>query len=188
MLAGGRATRFGSDKLVADHEGMPLLHHAILRVAQACDDVVVVLAPAAEASGLPPGVAVTHDPIEGQGPLVGLLQGLTAATRSDRVVVAGGDMPDLRVPVLDEMLRVLDEAAVDAVALSDGKRTRPLPCVLRTRAAAGTVDALLSTGHRRLGDVLDAMRTAVIDEPTWTALDPGRRTLFDVDEPRDLRS
>jgi hypothetical protein len=27
----------------------------------------------------------------------------------------------------------------------------------------------------------------VVDEPTWTALDPARRTLFDVDEPSDLR-
>jgi len=26
----------------------------------------------------------------------------------------------------------------------------------------------------------------VIDEPTWTALDPGRLTLRDIDEPDDL--
>jgi hypothetical protein len=26
----------------------------------------------------------------------------------------------------------------------------------------------------------------VIDEATWTTLDPGRRTVFDVDEPADL--
>jgi len=26
----------------------------------------------------------------------------------------------------------------------------------------------------------------VIDEPTWVALDPERRTLFDVDVPSDL--
>jgi 6-phosphogluconolactonase (cycloisomerase 2 family) len=37
-----------------------------------------------------------------------------------------------------------------------------------------------------LRDLLGAMRVAVIDEPTWVALDPGRRTLFDVDEPGDL--
>jgi hypothetical protein len=32
------------------------------------------------------------------------------------------------------------------------------------------------------------MRTAVIDEATWTALDPSRSTLHDVDEPSDLKS
>jgi len=46
--------------------------------------------------------------------------------------------------------------------------------------------ALLHEGRRALHDLLDALRTAVIDEETWVALDPGRRTLFDVDEPDDL--
>jgi len=45
---------------------------------------------------------------------------------------------------------------------------------------------LLHAGRRRLRDMLDSLRTAVIDEATWTALDPQRRTLHDVDEPGDL--
>jgi len=28
--------------------------------------------------------------------------------------------------------------------------------------------------------------TVVIDEATWMAMDPGRRSLFDVDRPEDL--
>jgi hypothetical protein len=46
--------------------------------------------------------------------------------------------------------------------------------------------ALLHAEHRALHDLLDALRVAVIDEATWVALDPARRTLFDVDEPSDL--
>ena len=168
------------------YRGIPLLHHAVLRLAEVCDDVVVVLAPGADPAGLPPGVRATHDLTEGEGPLAGLHQGLMAAVRSDLVVIAGGDMPDLRTPVLREMLRVIEEAEVDAVALQDGERPRPLPCVLRTWPAADMVHALLHAGRRRLRDVLDALRTAVLDEPTWTALDPERRTLRDVDEPDDL--
>ena len=33
---------------------------------------------------------------------------------------------------------------------------------------------------------VDALRVAVIDEPTWHALDPDRATLRDVDVPADL--
>ena len=186
MLAGGRSTRFGSDKLATIHRGMPLLHHAVLVLAGVCEDVVVVLAPGAEATGLPPGVRTTNDPTEGEGPLAGLHQGLMAVVRSDAVVVVGGDMPDLQTPVLQEMVRVLDDAGVDAVALEDGGRPRPLPCVLRTWPAADVAHTLLHAGRRRLRDVLDSLRTAVIDEATWTALDPERRTLHDVDEPGDL--
>ena len=38
-------------------------------------------------------------------------------------------------------------------------------------------------GRRSLRDLLAAVTTVVVDEPTWTALDPERRTLIDVDEP-----
>ena len=186
VLAGGRSTRFGSDKLIASYRGQPLLHHAALRVAEVCDDVVVVLAPGTDGAGLPPGIRTTNDPTEGEGPLAGLHTGLLAAVRSDIVVVVGGDMPDLRVAVVREMLRVLDAAAVDAVVLGDADGPRPLPGVLRTWPAADMTHTLLHAGRRRLRDVIDGLRTAVIDEATWTALDPERRSLFDVDEPDDL--
>ena len=186
VLAGGRATRFGADKLVQDYHGQPLLHHAVHRLAEVCDDVIVVLAPGADGAGLPPGVRSTNDATEGEGPLSGLHSGLMAAVRSEAVLVAGGDMPDLQAAVLREMVRVLDEAQVDAVALADEERPRPLPCALRTWPAADMTHTLLHAGRRRLRDLLDASRLAVIDEATWTALDPERRTLFDVDEPEDL--
>ena len=186
MLAGGRSARFGSDKLVAERAGLPLLHHAILRIAEVADDVVVVLPPGASGDGLPPGVRPANDPTEGEGPLAGLHAGLLATVRSDVVVVVGGDMPDVQAAVVREMLRVLEEAGVDAVALQDGEEPRPIPIVLRTWPAADAVHTLLHAGRRRLRDVLGALRTAVIDEATWTALDPERRTLFDVDEPDDL--
>ncbi len=188
VLAGGRSTRFGADKLVAPLDGIPLVHHAVHALASVSDEVVVVTAPGDDVSRLrlPPGVRTTADPTEGEGPLAGLHAGLMAAVRSDVVVVAGADMPSLRAAVLREMLGALDDAAVDAVALHDGERVRPLPCALRTWAAADVAHSLLHAGRRRLGDVLDALRTAVLDEATWTALDPERATLRDVDTPEDL--
>ena len=82
--------------------------------------------------------------------------------------------------------RSQSEAEVEAVALQDGDRFRPLPSVVRTARAVEVAHALLHDGHRALRDLLDALRLAVIDEPTWVALDPERRTLFDVDAPSDL--
>jgi molybdenum cofactor guanylyltransferase len=186
VLAGGRATRFGSDKLAASYDGVPLLRRAIDAVAEVADAVIVVLPPGVDRGDLPPGVTVTHDLQEGEGPLAGLHTGLLAAIRSDLVVVAGGDMPELQPDVLRLLVASLDEASVDAAALADGDRARPLPSALRTWPAADAAHTLLHAGRRRLRDVLDALRTAVIDEATWTALDPDRRTLLDVDEPGDL--
>jgi molybdopterin-guanine dinucleotide biosynthesis protein A len=58
--------------------------------------------------------------------------------------------------------------------------------VLRNEPVAHTIGGLLDAGRRSLRDLLASVRTVVVDEPTWTALDPERRTLFDVDEPADL--
>jgi molybdenum cofactor guanylyltransferase len=186
VLAGGRSTRFGSDKLTATFNGRPLMHAAIDVVSGVCDDVIVVRSPGRSGEDLPAGVRVANDPTEGEGPLAGLHAGLIAAVRSGSALVVGGDMPDLQPAVLRELLTVLDPAEVDAAVLADGDRPRPLPAALRTWPAADVAHALLHAGSRRLRDVFDALRTAVIDEDTWTALDPGRRTLIDVDEPSDL--
>jgi molybdopterin-guanine dinucleotide biosynthesis protein A len=187
VLAGGRSTRFGSDKLTAVYRGKPLLHLAIGALGEVCDEVVVVLSPAGEELTLPEGVTVrfARDANEGEGPLAGLYAGLMAS-RTELVLVAGGDMPELQPPVLREMLRVARKGEADAVALADGDRVRPLPCVLRMLEGLDATHTLLHMGGRRLRSLVEAIHPAVIDEVTWTALDPERRTLFDVDEPDDL--
>jgi molybdopterin-guanine dinucleotide biosynthesis protein A len=186
VLAGGRSTRFGSDKLTAPYRGIPLLHHAIARVAEVSDDVVVVMGPAASGENLPQGARLTHDSSEGEGPLAGLHAGLLAAVRSDLAVVVAGDMPDVLPPVLSELIRALTGAEHDAAALATPAGPSPVPIALRTWPAADAVHTLLHAGRRRLGDVLDVLATVVLEESRWTALDPGRRSLVDIDEPGDL--
>jgi molybdopterin-guanine dinucleotide biosynthesis protein A len=187
VLAGGRSSRFGRDKLTEEYEGSPLLHHPVSRLLEVCDRVVVVLAPGAEEPPMPGGTDVTfaRDAIEGEGPLRGLFAGLSVAN-AEWIVLAGGDMPDLQPAVLREMLRAARETGVVAVTLSDGGTERPLPSVLRTGPATDAARALLEAGRRSLRDLLAVVATVVVDEPTWTALDPERRTLRDVDEPPDM--
>lgn len=188
MLAGGRSRRFGRDKLAEEIDGRPLLHHAILRLLDVCDRVVVVIGVDSEEPPVPLGATVTfaRDSTADEGPLRGLAAGLEVAGTT-WAVVAGGDMPDLQPPVLGEMLRAARETAAVAVVLSDAGDARPLPCVVRTEPAADAAAVLLGSGRRRLRDLLSAVRTVVVDEPSWTALDPGRRTLVDIDEPGDVR-
>ena len=187
VLAGGRSARFGRDKLAEPLGERPLLHHPILALAEVCDVIVVVLAPDVAVPPMPTGVDVTiaRDVEPDRGPLAGLAAGLAVAT-DDVSVVVGGDMPGLQRDVLREMVRACRETGAVAVALSDGGRERPLPIVVATRPAREAAGRLLSDDRRRLRDLLAEVRTVVIDEPTWTALDPERRTLFDVDEPADL--
>jgi molybdopterin-guanine dinucleotide biosynthesis protein A len=165
---------------------VPLVHHAVLALAGVAADVLVVAAPGVRPD-LPTGVRLLlqHDVTEGEGPLVALSNAL-ANVRTPLALAAAGDMPELARAVLLELLRVAEEADVDAVALQDGERVRPLPVVLRLRRARPVAAALVRSGERRLRTLLDGLRVAAVDEPTWRALDPAGRTLFDVDEPSDL--
>jgi molybdopterin-guanine dinucleotide biosynthesis protein A len=188
VLAGGRSSRFGGDKLAAVERGMPVLHHAVLRLLEVCDEVVIVLAPDAPEPVLPPGVPArfVRDAADGEGPLAGMLAGL-GATRAGLAVVAGGDMPELATSVVLEMLAVAGrDGRVEAVALQDGDRVAPLPIVVRVERGRHVAHALLHEGERSLHRFLDAVRVAVIDEQTWRRSDPERRTLRDVDVPGDL--
>lgn len=92
VLAGGRSTRFGSDKALAMLDGQSLLDHASAALRPQCDAVVVV--------GREGGIADWPRP--GMGPLGGIAGALGyAATHGfDQVVTAPVDCvrlpPDLR--------------------------------------------------------------------------------------------
>ena len=184
VLAGGRSERFGRDKLAEAIDGRPLLWHAIDAVRPLAGEVVVVVAPDAHPD-LPDDVVVARDPVAFEGPLAGLLAGLTA-TRAATVIVVGGDMPSLVGSVALAMLGGLADAAFDAVVLEHDGRPRPLPLVVRRDQAAIAASRLVDGGERRLRALTTALATTVIPEATWRRLDPEGRSVRDVDTPGDL--
>jgi molybdenum cofactor guanylyltransferase len=187
VLAGGRSSRFGSNKLAVRIEGVSILGRAIATLASVTDDVVVVIDPSGPVPDLPtdPPHRLVRDAHPFEGPLAGVASGLGAIGTEISVVMAG-DMPFVHVEVLREMVRVCAEPSVDAVVLMDGDRARPVPCVLRTRPALDAAQSLLASGEHRLRALPSALHATAIDEAVWTRLDPTRRTLVDVDEPGDL--
>jgi molybdopterin-guanine dinucleotide biosynthesis protein A len=184
VLAGGRSSRFGRDKLAATIDGRPVLEHAIDAVRDVVDVVVVVLAPDDERP-LPVGVEVARDLTAFEGPLAGLAAGLAALPDDvDRALVSGGDMPRMAGPVLALLLRTLvEDDAVDAVVLDEGG---PLPMAIRRNRSRQLAEDLLAAGERRLRAVPESLGATVIDGETWRAVDPAGATLLDIDEPSDL--
>jgi molybdopterin-guanine dinucleotide biosynthesis protein A len=186
ILAGGRSSRFGRDKLAEPIDGRPLLQHVIDAVRPLATEILVIAAPVAT---LPltanEEVIMVHDPVAFEGPLAGLLAGLAVA-HEPVVLVVGGDMPTIVGAVIGSMLEALDAPGVDAVALEHEGRVRPLPMVLRRDQALATSERLIREGERRLRSLLDALATKVIPESTWRGLDPDGLTVRDIDTPADL--
>ena len=189
VLAGGRSERFGRDKLSEPYRGEPLLQHAVDRLLEVCDRVIVVASPGADVPTVASDdrVVIARDAERDRGPLAGLVAGL-GKVQTEWALVVGGDMPELVPAVLEELLRCGRETGAVAVALADAGDARPLPCGVAAHPALEAAARLLATDRLRLRDLLAEVRTVVIDEPSWTVFDPERRTLFDVDEPSDLEA
>ena len=185
VLAGGRSSRFGRDKLAELIDGRPLLDHAIAAV-RALTDVIVVVGASDGDRSLPDGVTLVHDERPFEGPLVGLDGGLAAVgTAVDRVIVVGGDMPTLVPAVLGRLLASLGDDATAAILEVDGPRAI-LPMALATERAGALVAHLVVAGERRLGALLDDLDVRVVPQSEWRFDDPDGRTLRDIDAPSDL--
>jgi molybdopterin-guanine dinucleotide biosynthesis protein A len=159
----------------------------VLRLAEVCREVVVVVSPEGPKPDLPSGplLRLAHDPVEGQGPLAGLAAAL-AEVGTELALAAAGDMPDLSVHVLVELVAQARESGAEAAALEQGGTLRPLPAVLRVEPARRAAQALLDQGERSLMGLLATLRMTRLDESTWGALDPEGRTFRDIDLPQDL--
>ncbi|MEH3123250.1 MAG: molybdenum cofactor guanylyltransferase [Sphingomonas phyllosphaerae] len=103
VLAGGRATRFGSDKALAALDGRALLDHAIASLTPHCDTVVVVGRTEA------PVTCIPDLPLSDLGPLGGIAGALAYAADHgfDAVLTTACDTPFLP----DEIIAALRTAA-----------------------------------------------------------------------------
>jgi molybdopterin-guanine dinucleotide biosynthesis protein A len=193
VLAGGRSTRFGADKLAVDVGGRPLLHRAILAVATVSDEIVVVIGSDGARPRLPSDaggkVRVVRDAVADGGPLAGLASGLAAA-RGRLAIMVGGDQPSLSPAVLGELLLWLgrdgDGPPLDAVALVEDRLLRPLPAALRVATVRPIVEMLLEAGSRSLLGLFERLRVGTLEPERWRILDPDGASLRDVDTPDDL--
>ena len=194
VLAGGGSTRFGTDKLAAELDGRPLLHHALERIAEAADRIVLVLAPASAVPALPPGIErrieIARDQASNQGPLAGLAVGLgrlDAARDADAIaIVVGGDMPRLVPGVLRLLAERVARDAETAAAVLESDPVPALPVALRASAALDAARTLLAADLRSLRALLDELAAVTIPAGEWRLLDPAGTTLADVDTPEDL--
>lgn len=160
IIAGGRSSRFGSDKAEALVRGRSLLDHACEALVSQIDDLVICGRSSTNLRSLP------DRPVSGLGPL----GGLNAALRD---ALARGFTSVLTVPVdtfplpCDLAWRFRGHGA----------------CTLRTQYLIGSwpaslaplLDAHLLAGHRSLRSWAVACGAASIDDTVWRLRNINRR-------------
>lgn len=164
VLAGGASRRMGRDKATLTvpgrFAGLTLVEHLVSVLARRCDPVFVVAAQGQVLPDLP--AQVLRDEVPGLGPLPAIGLGLRAAGQSGarRAFVCAVDMPFLTTDLIDTLTSPAAE-----VVLGHTDRDHYLAGVYAT-ALADTVDALVASGERRVGalmEVVDVRRIVLAD-------------------------
>lgn len=184
VLAGGRSTRFGSDKAAFQLGGRPLLAALVDALTPLFSEVLVVSKSAERYAPLVAASGARHvtDELSTHNPLTGIVSGVAAA-RNPVVFACACDMPfaaDVRA------IEVLQEALGDAAAVAFTRAGIPEPLLALYRR-----DACLPVARLRLaaGDgprrVLEEVGARLLSFEECFPEGAERSPLFDVDTPDD---
>jgi molybdenum cofactor cytidylyltransferase len=185
LLCGGRASRFGSDKLLAPvkvrGDSLPMAAAAARAAIEGAGDVLAVI---------PPGAKTLRDALEkvgcglvesaatADGMGASLAAGVEASRDADGWIVALGDMPFIEPSTFASILSSLRSGALIAAPCHGGANTRGHPvgfsAILREELAALAGDeGARSVLHRHRGELV----LVPVDD---------RGIAIDIDVPGDL--
>ncbi len=160
ILAGGRSTRFGSDKARATLQGRPLIRRIADMLETRGHSVIAVAREAGQYADL--GLETIPDIEPGRGPVGGLLTALTRRKQTGGpgwAVLASCDLLDPTPEMLDALESVRDRSLEADAAVFKDDRWQPFPGLYHTRLLPAT------RGARSLQQLLSAARTAAADAP-----------------------
>lgn len=182
LVAGGRATRMGgAPKGLLRLAGEPIAARSLALFARLFGRALVVANDPAPYAAL--GARIVPDAVAGRGAPGGLHAALSAAGTA-WVFAAGCDMPFLDEGAIAWLAARRD--GVDAVLVRANGRLEPLHAFW-SRACLAPLTRLLAAGEPSLRELAAAVRTRIVEEDAWRAVDPGLRSLENANTPEDAR-
>ena len=186
VLCGGESRRMGRPKAWLPFGAEVLLQRIVRLVGAAAGPVVVVAAPGQDLPALPEGVSIVRDPIPGRGPLQGLAAGLAALPPSVELAYATAtDAPHLAPGWIGRLAALIGDHDA-AIPHAEGF-PHPLSALYRRSAALPAIEALLRADRLRVTLLLDVLRARLVGPGDLIDVDPGLRTLRNLNAPGDYQ-
>lgn len=185
VLAGGRSTRFGSDKASAPLRGRPLLQWVVAALEVQCRQIVIVKAsgqvlPALETTA---ALTIVEDRYPGKGPLAGLVTGFPHV-KSALCFATSCDAPLLR-PGLVEYLRRLAEDYDVVCPFVDGFH-QPLAALYRAERCLPVFEDNVARDLLRIVPAFEGLRTRLVSEDEVREADPAFDSFRNANRPERL--
>ena len=184
VLAGGKSSRLGLDKVLETVGNRSLLQLIISGVAPLSSEIIVV---ANREQTIPQStedqkLRVVTDICPGKGPLGGIYTGLATSTSFYNLVVAS-DMPFLNQALLRYMIQL--SVDFDLVVPRAGKLVEPLHAVY-TKKCLTTIERMIKQDKLSVNQLFLLVRTRYVEAEEIERFDPKHLSFFNINTKADL--
>jgi molybdenum cofactor guanylyltransferase len=185
VLAGGKSTRLGRNKVVEKIGKQSLLEKVISTLSTLNREIIVVIA---ENSDLPqltqyPDIKIVRDIYPGKGSLGGVYTGLVTSKSFYNLIVAC-DMPFLNLDLIRHMINVADN--VDAVIpKSSDNNVEPLHGIY-SKNCLDKIESQLDLNKLSILDLFPMVRVRYIEIPEIDLFDKHHLSFFNINTEHDL--
>jgi molybdenum cofactor guanylyltransferase len=184
ILCGGESRRMGRSKAWLPLGDERMLQRVVRLAGLAASPIVVVGAKDQELPALPADVMVARDKVCGRGPLQGLATGLGSLTDDVELVYATStDVPFLEPRWIGRLVELAD--GYDLVIPFVGGRYHPLAALYRRSQVLPVIENRLRENQFRLTELVNAVKTQVVEERELRSIDAELRTLRNLNSPQD---
>jgi len=186
ILAGGRSSRLGKDKVFEVIGKETLIERAVRQLAELdeLDELIVVtserVAPLLDAFRL--RARIVKDVHIGQGPMGGLHAGLLAAGNDYSLVVAC-DLPFLNQDLLRYMIGL--RRGYDMVVPRVSGMIEPLHAVY-SKSCLPAIERRLNEGRSMVYSLLEGVRVRFVEQEEVEKFDPKRLSFFNINSTADV--
>ena len=181
ILAGGKSTRFGSNKALLRLASQPLIERTVEKLRKLSDDLILVTNEPATFAALRLAVRLVHDVEPDKGSLMGVYSGLQAARYPHALTVAC-DMPFLSVPLLRYMIPMAHGQDV-VIPYLDG-HLEPLHAIYSSTCLSA-MESALKQGRRRIISFFDRVHVRHVNAREVDIFDPQRLSVLNVNTHAD---
>lgn len=181
ILAGGKSSRFGSDKAFIKLEGALLIRKQI-KILKKIFKKIIIVTNTPEKYKLK-NVKVIRDIIPGRGPLSGIHSGLCASDSFYNFVVAC-DMPFINSSLIRYILR--NKNNYDIIIPKIGRKYHPL-FGLYSKNCIPVIEKVLSKNKLRVSAIFSKVKTGFISRKEIERLDKPLLSLKNINTREDLR-
>lgn len=187
ILAGGRSSRLGREKLAEVIAGKSLIERAISRISSLSQEILIVISQKQARSSLPsyayPEAKTVVDLYPETGSLIGIYTGLVHSSNFLNLVVAC-DMPFLNLKLLRYMVKIAP--GFDVVIPRIGDQVEPLH-TLYSKNCMGPMENLIKQDNLKITGFFDSVKVRYVGEEELDRFDPERLSFFNINTEADLK-